>query len=101
MEAICTENRSSPPCARQVVGDGREHVFPAGRLAANSVAAFEQVKERGYEGLLAKDPQSRYVSGRSSCWVKVRQRQEGEFVIGGYTGTNGHVSSLLVGMQTE
>jgi ATP-dependent DNA ligase len=30
------------------------------------------VIERGYEGLVAKDPQSAYVGGRSLNWLKVK-----------------------------
>ncbi len=30
--------------------------------------------ERGYEGLVAKDPESRYVGGRTLKWLKVKQR---------------------------
>jgi ATP-dependent DNA ligase len=38
------------------------------------------VLERGYEGLVAKDPESRYAGGRSLKWLKVKQPQyrEGE-----------------------
>ena len=35
---------------------------------------FEQrVLERGYKGLVAKDPASLYVGGRSLRWLKVKQ----------------------------
>ena len=39
-----------------------------------------QVIERGYEGLVAKDPQSAYVGGRTLKWLKVKQPhyREGE-----------------------
>ena len=30
--------------------------------------------ERGYEGLVAKDPESPYVPGRTLKWLKVKQR---------------------------
>ncbi len=30
--------------------------------------------ERGYEGLVAKDPQSPYRAGRTLSWLKVKQR---------------------------
>jgi ATP-dependent DNA ligase len=38
------------------------------------------VIERGYEGLVAKDPQSAYVGGRTLKWLKVKQPhyREGE-----------------------
>ena len=29
--------------------------------------------ERGYEGIMAKDPASPYVEGRSLLWLKVKQ----------------------------
>jgi ATP-dependent DNA ligase len=32
-----------------------------------------QVIEHGYEGLVAKDPQSAYVGGRTLRWLKVKQ----------------------------
>jgi ATP-dependent DNA ligase len=31
------------------------------------------VLERGYEGLVAKDPASVYVGGRTLAWLKVKQ----------------------------
>jgi ATP-dependent DNA ligase len=33
-----------------------------------------EVKERGYEGMVAKDPASPYVGGRTLKWLKVKQR---------------------------
>jgi len=38
------------------------------------------VLEHGYEGLVAKDPESRYVGGRTLKWLKVKQPhyREGE-----------------------
>jgi len=39
-----------------------------------------EVLEHGYEGLVAKDPESRYTGGRSRKWLKVKQPnyREGE-----------------------
>jgi ATP-dependent DNA ligase len=34
----------------------------------------QQVTERGYEGLVAKDPASPYRGGRTLTWLKVKQR---------------------------
>ncbi len=36
--------------------------------------AWQQVVEYGWEGLVAKDPASRYVGGRTLRWLKVKQR---------------------------
>jgi ATP-dependent DNA ligase len=43
-------------------------------LGANGLEAWAQVVERGYEGLVAKDPASPYVGGRTLKWLKVKQR---------------------------
>jgi bifunctional non-homologous end joining protein LigD len=48
-------------------------VFPARRLARNGLKAWEEALERGYEGIVAKDPESRYVPGRTLKWLKVKQ----------------------------
>jgi ATP-dependent DNA ligase len=55
-------------------------IFPARRLAANGLEAWQQVLERGYEGYVAKDPESPYKSGRTLSWLKVKQAnyREGE-----------------------
>jgi len=48
-------------------------VWPARRLADDGLKAWQEVLERGYEGLVAKDPQSPYVGGRTLKWLKVKQ----------------------------
>lgn len=45
--------------------------MPARRLADDGRAAWSQVVERGYEGLVAKDPASPYRSGRTFARLKV------------------------------
>lgn len=55
---------------------------------------------RGWEGLIAKDPASPYVAGRSASWVKLKCSASQEFVIGGWTDPKGartHLGALLVG----
>jgi DNA ligase D-like protein (predicted ligase) len=79
---------------------GVPHLFPARRLARDGLAAFRTARERGYEGLVAKDRTAPYVAGRSTRWCKVKVFQEEELVIGGYTapgGTRSHFGALLVG----
>lgn len=74
------------------------------RLAANGLIAFRAAKRRGYEGLVAKDPSSPYVEGRSTKWLKVKVHQEDEFVICGYTkpaGARQHFGALLLGAYSE
>jgi bifunctional non-homologous end joining protein LigD len=73
----------------------------ARRLAADGFKAFERARERGLEGIVAKDAASPYETGkRSMAWRKVKLRAEEEFVIGGYTAPSGarsHLGAILVG----
>jgi ATP-dependent DNA ligase len=59
---------------------GLDLVLPARRLADDGLTAWAEVLARGYEGLVAKDPASPCVGGRSLKWLKVKQAKyrEGE-----------------------
>jgi len=74
------------------------------RLDADGVKAFEIAKKKGFEGLIAKDLASKYVSGRSPAWLKVKVRKEDEFVIGGFTAPSGarhYFGALLLGVYSR
>ena len=44
---------------------------PSRRLAEHGLRAWEQVLERGYEGLVAKDARTAYRPGPTTSWRKV------------------------------
>ena len=56
-------------------------MLPALRLEADGLAAWDQVKSGGWEGLVAKDSASRYIGGSTRSWLKVKVRHEGRFVV--------------------
>lgn len=56
-----------PPSARDVNTD------PLRRLSPNGFAAWVEVLHRGYEGMVAKDPDAPYVGGRTLTRLKVKQ----------------------------
>jgi len=62
---------------------------PSRRLASNGIDAYREAKRKGFEGLVAKDSSAPYFEGRSTSWLKVKVRQEDEFVIVGYTEPSG------------
>jgi ATP-dependent DNA ligase len=64
----------------EAVLEGQDLVLPVRRLPNDGLKAWEKVLERGYEGLVAKDPASSYVGGRTLKWLKVKQvrYREGE-----------------------
>ncbi len=65
-----------------------------------SAAMYREACAKGAEGILAKRAESRYTSGRSTDWLKIKCVLQQEFVVGGYTAPQGareHLGALLVG----
>ena len=74
--------------SEQVKGDGR--------------ALHARAKDEGWEGLIVKDGQSPYQSGRRSpSWRKLKLQHQQEFVVGGWTeprNTRQYFGALLLGV---
>ena len=66
-----------------------DRLFVSRRLPGNGIKAYAMAKKKGWEGLVAKEEASPYVEGRSTKWLKVKAKQEEEFVIAGYTPPGG------------
>ncbi|HET7203475.1 MAG TPA: DNA ligase D, partial [Steroidobacteraceae bacterium] len=69
-----------------------------------SAALREQACEQGYEGVVLKDADADYRSGRNRAWLKLKCRREQEFVIAGYTRTESGrdtLTALLLGYHDE
>jgi len=68
----------------------------------DGVACFRAARERGMEGIIAKDGASSYEPGRRSrAWLKIKTHARQEVVIGGFTEGNGarrHLGALVVGV---
>jgi bifunctional non-homologous end joining protein LigD len=64
-------------------------------------ALMARATRDGWEGLIAKDGQSTYLTGRRTpSWRKLKLLREQEFVVGGWTeprGTRRHFGALLLG----
>jgi bifunctional non-homologous end joining protein LigD len=74
-------------------------LFSSARLASNGLKAYEIAKQKGFEGIVAKDESSSYIPGRSAKWLKFKVKQEDEFIIIGYTAPSGareHFGALLL-----
>jgi bifunctional non-homologous end joining protein LigD len=86
----------------QLLAGERGNLMLARRLSENGCEAFKLAREKGWEGIIAKDDSSCYEPGkRSRNWLKIKCRKESEFVIGGYTAPEGHrlyFGALLVGL---
>jgi len=75
-----------------------EHVDAAGE------AMYAQACAAGMEGVIAKRASSRYTSGRSSDWLKMKCVREQEVVVGGFTeptGSRWGLGALLIGYHDD
>src|SRR5882757_5717607 len=64
-------------------------------------AYYSKACSQGWEGVIAKNANCVYVSGRTRNWLKFKCKQSQEFVIGGYTDPRGHragFGALLLGI---
>jgi bifunctional non-homologous end joining protein LigD len=67
-------------------------------FSGSGVKVLEGAREHGLEGVVAKNLDCKYESGRSRNWVKVKFVNEEEFVICGFTVMNRKpISSLVLG----
>lgn len=68
-------------------------------------ALLRRARDEGWEGLIVKDANSVYESGRRSpAWRKMKLLKQQEFVVGGWTEprqTRQHFGSLLLGYYDE
>jgi bifunctional non-homologous end joining protein LigD len=71
-------------------------------LTGEAKEVLEHACKLGLEGLIGKQADSVYMSGRSRSWIKLKCRQRQDFVIGGYTAPGGArtgFGALLVGFH--
>jgi bifunctional non-homologous end joining protein LigD len=64
-------------------------------------AVLESACRMHLEGIISKQIDAPYVSGRTDAWVKSKCRQGHEVVIGGWTTTGSAFRSLIVGVWRE
>lgn len=85
------------------------HLRPAGQVLLTPVTddgalLWEVMSAQGYEGVVAKRVDSRYVpGGRSTSWRKTKVRHVQEFVVGGWLPGDGRrsgsIGALLLGVH--
>ncbi len=68
---------------------------------ADGEQVMESARNAGLEGIISKQADAAYRSGRSGGWLKIKSRPGHEVVIGAWTSTNGKFSSLMVGVNKD
>ena len=75
-------------------------------IAADGRRVYRTLVDRGFEGVVAKRRDSRYLAGkRSTSWLKIKHQASNEFLVGGYTVGNGSraktFGALLLGQRDD
>jgi bifunctional non-homologous end joining protein LigD len=68
-------------------------------FASGGEAVLQSACRMNLEGIVSKQVNAPYASGRSDSWTKSKCRAGHEVVIGGWSTTNGKFRSLLVGVH--
>jgi DNA ligase D-like protein (predicted ligase) len=71
---------------------------------ADDLEYYREACRKGWEGLIAKDINSKYIHSRSSKWLKYKCIAQQEFVIGGFTDPHGErigFGALLIGFYRQ
>jgi len=84
--------------------DGADpRLFYSGHLIDNGQAMFDVARDKGMEGIISKRVDSRYVSGRSDHWLKIKAVETRDYVAVGYTAPKGSrqgIGALLLAERT-
>ena len=67
-------------------------------IVSSAQAVYESACKMGLEGIVSKQLDAPYRSGRSGSWLKAKCRAGQEVVLGGWTTEAGTVRSLLAGV---
>lgn len=83
-----------------------KNLYYSKSVKGNGEESFDAACKYGLEGIIGKRADSAYSGMRNGDWIKLKCRNEQEFVIGGYTLSDkktegGGVSSLLLGFYRE
>lgn len=81
---------------------GFQNILLSEHVEHTGEAFFEAARERGLEGMVAKNAASPYREGaRNYDWLKIKTHRRQEAVIAGYTrpkGSRRHIGSLVLGV---
>lgn len=75
------------------------HIRYVEHFQSDGGTVLESARKLNLEGIVSKQLDAPYYSGRSDSWTKAKTRPGHEVVIGGWKTTNGKFRSLMVGVN--
>lgn len=89
---------------KQLLPDRMPHLRFCEHVEEKGKAFFKAAHHEGFEGIIAKQAQSPYQTGRSQDWLKIKTHQRQEAIICGFTppkGSRQKFGSLLLGVYDQ
>jgi bifunctional non-homologous end joining protein LigD len=89
---------------KEVLKKSRENIVLSEHFETSAADFFAVSCEHQLEGIISKQGDAPYSSGRNDLWVKVKCTARQEFVIGGWTNPRGGrtgIGALLLGVYEE
>ena len=83
----------------QLLQGADPRLFYSGHVSGHGSEVFAAARTQGMEGIVSKRADSKYRSGRSAQWLKIKAVETREFVIVGYTqpkGSRAGIGALLL-----
>ncbi|HVW68077.1 MAG TPA: non-homologous end-joining DNA ligase [Steroidobacteraceae bacterium] len=78
-----------------------DHIRYVGHIEADGEAVLQSACKTGLEGIVSKELDAPYTSGRGSSWTKAKCRMGQEVVIGGWTADAGELRALIAGVYKD
>lgn len=83
---------------KELLKDAPQVLTYSEHTAEMTAAGLKNLKDKGMEGVVAKNKNSVYAAGRNGDWQKLKFRKEDEYALGGYIlSENGGLRSVLLG----
>ncbi len=81
-----------------------KNIYNTGYQIGGGKKLFEKLSAKGYEGVIAKEPESAYLAGkRADTWLKIKTTMMQEAIICGYTAPQNsrkYFGSIILGMYS-
>jgi bifunctional non-homologous end joining protein LigD len=89
---------------RTILPDDQAHIRYCDHIVAKGKSLFKRIAKSDFEGMMAKEAQSSYQTGRSRAWLKVKTHKRQEAVVCGFTEPKGerqNFGSLILGVYNH
>lgn len=89
---------------KKIIEKNAQNIFYSAHAKGNGQKHFDEVSDKGLEGIISKKENSKYSGTRNGDWIKVKCENRQEFIIVGYINSKkvrGAIQCLLLGYYRD